>query len=190
MAGSICDVKVLWGSVWRACLFGVLLGAGFGGLYGAAFGTLIFPLLGTALGFYFGALQGATVGLPLGALDGLLLFAFTMRFRNAGRPNPRRYRQAAGITCVAASLLALLTDWVLHGFPDPDGFAATRAMSLFMSNKYLGDATNDIPNLVIWTIAPMLVVLFASWLVGRFVAGWHTREVFDKRFDAVNSEAS
>lgn len=70
-----------------------------------------------------------------------------------------------------------MTDWVLHGFPDPDGFAVTRAMNLFMSSKHLGDATNDIPNLTIWAIAPMLVALFASWLTGRIVAGWYLRKI-------------
>ena len=36
--------ELLWGSLWRATLYGVLFTAGFGSLYGAAGGTLTFPL--------------------------------------------------------------------------------------------------------------------------------------------------
>jgi hypothetical protein len=35
--------ELIWGSLWRASLYGVLLGAAFGRLFGAAFGTLVFP---------------------------------------------------------------------------------------------------------------------------------------------------
>ena len=34
---------LIWGSLLRATLYGVLLGAAFGVLYGAAGGTLTFP---------------------------------------------------------------------------------------------------------------------------------------------------
>lgn len=88
IARNISTGELFWGSFWHARLYGVILGAGFGGLYGAAFGTLIFPLIGTAIGFFFGILQGVIVGLPLGALGGLLLFALaTISYRNAERLN-------------------------------------------------------------------------------------------------------
>jgi hypothetical protein len=114
--------ELLWGSLWRAGLYGVLLGAGFGGLFGAAFATLMFPLIGTAVGLFFGAITGAGVGLPLGLLDGiLLLFWLATAYRYAALTNSRRYRLQARIVCAAGSLLALLSDWALHGLPDPDG---------------------------------------------------------------------
>jgi hypothetical protein len=56
---------LIWGCLWRAGRYGVLLGAGCGGVYSAAFGTLIFPVVGTLFSFFFGALAGAVVGLPL-----------------------------------------------------------------------------------------------------------------------------
>ena len=115
--------ELLWGSLWRAGLYGVLLGTTFGGLYGAAGGTLIFPLLGTAIGLFFGALTGAVVGLPLGLLDGLLLlFWLATAYRYVALTNSCRYRLQARIVCVAGSLLALLIDWTRHGLPYPDGF--------------------------------------------------------------------
>jgi len=76
----------------RASLYGVLLGAGFGGFYAAAFGTLIFPLLGTALGLFFGAVAGAVVGLPLGLFDGLLLSWLAAGYRSNGPLNSLRFR--------------------------------------------------------------------------------------------------
>ena len=83
---------LIWGSLWRASLYGVLLGAAFGGLYGAAGGTLTFPLIGTVVGLFFGALSGAVVGLPLGVLDGVLLSWLAVRYSCHERPNARRYR--------------------------------------------------------------------------------------------------
>ena len=105
----------------------MLLGAAFGRLYGAAFGTLIFTLIGTAIGSLFGAITGAVVGLPLGLLDGLLLSWLATAYRNAPSPNSHRYQLQARIVCVAGSLLALLSDWALHGLPEPDGFVVYRA---------------------------------------------------------------
>jgi hypothetical protein len=120
--------ELIWGSLWRASLYGVLRGAAFGGLFGAAFGTLMFPLIGTAIGSFFGAITGAVVGLPLGLLDGLLLLSWlATAYQSAARTNSRRYQLQARIVCVAGSLLALLTDWALHSLPDPNGFAIIRA---------------------------------------------------------------
>jgi hypothetical protein len=176
--GNISTAELIWGSLWRASLYGVLLGAAFGGLYGAAFGTLIFPLIGTALGFFFGALTGAVVGLPLGLLNGLLLFWLAMGYQDAVQPNSGRYRLQARIFCVAGSLLALLTDWALHGLPDPDGFATARAQRLVLDLFLpLSDPNAGVPSdaiiLGIWVFTPMLMALLASWLTGRFVAGWY-----------------
>jgi len=171
--------ELLWGSLWRAGLYGVLLGAAFGGLYGAAFGTLIFPLLGTAIGLFFGALAGAFVGLPLGLLDGLLLlFWLATAYRYAALTNSRPYRLQAGIVCVAGSLLVLLADWALHGLPDPDGFATARAQRLALDlflplSRYEAGVPPDTIILGIWVFTPMLMILVASWLTGRFVAGWY-----------------
>ena len=75
---------LIWGSLWRASLYGVLLGA--------AGGTLTFPLIGTVVGLFFGALSGAVVGLPLGVLDGVLLSWLAVRYSCHERPNARRYR--------------------------------------------------------------------------------------------------
>ena len=176
--------ELLWGSLWRAGLYGVLLGAAFGGLFGAAFGTLIFPLIGTVVGSFFGAITGAVVGLPLGLLDGLLLlFWLATAYRNAALTNSRRYRLQARIVCAEGSLLALLSDWALHGLPDPDGFATARAngmfLRLFFPPRYpdSGGVQPDAVILSIWVFTPMLMILVASWLTGRFVAGWYVDRV-------------
>ena len=176
--------ELLWGSLWRASLYGVLLGAAFGGLFGAAFGTLMFPLVGTVVGSFFGAITGAVVGLPLGLLDGLLLLScLAAGYRSVGHPNPRRFRLLAGIVCAAGSLLALLTDWALHDLPDPDGFATARAngmfLRLFFPPRYpdSGGVQPDAVILSIWVFTPMLMILVASWLTGRFVAGWYVDRV-------------
>jgi hypothetical protein len=175
--------ELLWGSLWRAGLYGVLLGAAFGGLYGAAFGTLIFPLIGTAIGLFFGAITGAVVGLPLGLLDGLLLlFWLDTAYRYAALTNSRRYRLQARIVCAAGSLLALLSDWALHGLPDPDGFATARA-SLLVLDLFLpltgggGRTPTDAITLILWVLVPLLMLLLGSWLTGRFVAGWYVDRV-------------
>jgi len=182
MAGNISTRELVWGCLWRASLYGGLLGAGFGALYGTAFGTLTFPLIGTALGFFFGALTGAVVGLPLGPLDGILLFWLAMSYQSVVRPNSRRFRLQAWIVCVAGSLLALLSDWALHDLPDPDGFATARASRLVLDLFLpLSDPNAGVPPdaiiLGIWVFTPMLTILLASWLTGRFVAGWHAGTV-------------
>jgi len=171
--------ELLWGSLWRAGLYGVLLGAAFGGLFGAAFGTLIFPLLGTVVGLFFGAITGAVVGLPLGLLDGILLLLWlATAYRNAALTNSPRYRLQTRIVCTAGSLLALSTEWALHGLPDPDGFAILRANwmveDLFLPVSESGDGVSpDAFTLGIFVFTPMLMVLVASWLTGKFVAGWY-----------------
>jgi hypothetical protein len=170
------------GCLLRASLYGVLLGAGFGGFYAAAFGTLIFPLLGTALGLFFGALAGAVVGLPLGLLDGLLLSWLAASYRSIGPLNPLRFRLQAELFCVAGTFLTLLTDWALHGLPDPDSFAIYRTyllvFDLFFPTKYLqAGVPLDIIGLSIWVFAPILMTLVASWLTGRLVARWYVGEV-------------
>jgi hypothetical protein len=166
----------------------VRLGALFGGFYAAAFGTLIFPVVGTVYGFIFGAFAGALVGLPLGLLDGLLVSWLAATYRSIRPLNPPRFRLQAEILCVAGTLVALLTDWALHGLPDPDGFAVWRAYLLgfelfFISllsipRKYLQSGVPlDVISLSIWVFAPMLMILGASWLAGRRVARWYVGEV-------------
>jgi hypothetical protein len=119
------------------------------------------------------------VGLPLGLLDGLLLLSWlATAYRNAALTNSRRYRLQARIVCAAGSLLALLTDWALHGLPDPDGFAILRAYwmveDLLLPVSDSGDGVSpDAFTPGIWVFTPMLMVFLASWLVGRFVAGWY-----------------
>lgn len=130
--GNISTGRLIWGSLWRASLYGMLLGAGFGGIYGAAFETLIFPLVGTAIGLFFGALSGAVVGLPLGLLDGILLFVFTTWSHDHERPNARRYRMQSGVVCAVGSFLALVADWALHDLPNPNNFATARASFLVL----------------------------------------------------------
>jgi hypothetical protein len=176
------------GCLWRASRHGVRLGAVIGGFYAAAFGTLIFPVVGTAYGFFFGALAGAVVGLPLGLLNGLLVSWLVASYWNIRPLNPRRFRLQAEILCVAGTLLALLTDWALHGLPDPDGFASFRAFLLVFKlffitllsipTKYLqtgGPLT--LVSLSIWVFVPMPMILVASWLTGRRVARWYVGEV-------------
>ena len=175
--GNISTAELIWGSLWRASLYGVLLGAGFGGLYGAAGGTLTFPLLGTAIGLFFGALSGAVVGLPLGVLDGILLVGFTMYYSDHERPNARRYCVRAGIVCTIGSLLALVADWALHDLPDPNDFATDRASHLVLDLFLpLTDPGARVPTdafiLIVWVFVPLLMILCASWLNGVFVAGW------------------
>ena len=172
--------ELLWGSLWRAGLYGVLLGAAFGGLFGAAFGTLMFPLIGTALGLFFGAITGAVVGVPLGLLDGLLLLSWlTTAYRNAELTNSRCYRLQARIVCAAGTLLALLTDWALHGLPDLEGFAILRAnglvLKLFLpTSGAVGEGVPpDAITLGMFVFTPMLMALLASWLTGGFLAGWY-----------------
>jgi len=186
---NMSTAESIWGFVWRAGLYGGLLGAAFGGLYGAAFGTLIFPLIGTALGFFFGALTGAVVGLPLGLLNGLLLLGLATSYQSAVHQNSRRYLLQARIVCVAGSLLALLTDWALHDLPDPDSFAIIRAnvlvLDLFLPVSDAGSGASPdaitLGALGILVFPPMLMILFASWLTGRFVAGWYAGRVCPTR---------
>jgi hypothetical protein len=179
---------LIWGCLWRAGRYGVLLGAGLGGVYSAAFGTLIFPVVGTLFSFFFGALAGAVVGLPLGLLDGLLISWVAATYRGIRPLNPRRFRLQAEILCVAGPFLALLTDWALHGLPDPDGFASFRAyvvvFELFfisllsIPTKYVQTgAPLDVISLSIWVFVPMPMILVASWLTGRRVARWYVDEV-------------
>jgi cytochrome bd-type quinol oxidase subunit 2 len=173
---------LIWGSLLRASLYGVLLGAAFGGLYGAAGGTLIFPLIGTVVGLFFGALSGAVVRLPLGVLDGVLLSWLAVRYSSHDRPNARRYRARAGIVCAVGSLLALVADWALHDLPDPNDFATDRAshlvLDLFLPLTEQGSRVpTDAVILIVWVFVPLLLILCASWLNGVFVAGWHAGRV-------------
>ena len=119
------------------------------------------------------------MGLPLGLLNGLLLlFWLATVYRNAALTNSRRYRLQARIVCVAGSLLALVTDWALHSLPDPEGFAILRAYwmveDVFLPVSDSGDGVSpDAITLGIFVFTPMLMALLASWLTGRFVAGWY-----------------
>ena len=174
---------LIWGLVWRASLYGMLLCAASGGLYGAAFGTLVFPLLGTALGLFFGTITGALVGLPLGLLDGFLLFGFTEWYRDVGSPDARRFPVQAGIVCTTGSFLALMADWASHGLLEPDSFATGRALLLvhdllFPSTGSGDDSTPiDALILILWVLVPLLMILCASWLNGVFVARWYAGRV-------------
>jgi hypothetical protein len=174
--------ELLWGSLWRASLYGVLLTAGFGALYGAAGGTLTFPLVGTIIGFFFGALSGAVIGMPLGLLNGVLLFWLTVSYRSVGRLDPRRYRRQSGILCATGTLLALVADWALHDLPDPNTFATDRASHLIIDIFLpISDPGARVPTdtviLLVWVFVPMLAIVLASWLTGRFVAGWYVDRV-------------
>jgi hypothetical protein len=138
---------------------------------------------------FFGAITGAVVGLPLGLLDGLLLSWLATAYRNAPRLNSRRYQLQARIVCVVGSLLALLIDWSLHGLPDPDGFVVYRAnvlvQDLFLPVSDAGGGASPaaitLGALGILVFPPMLMILFASWLTGRFVAGWYAGRVYPPR---------
>lgn len=97
---NIDKAWLLWGCLWRASLYELLLGAAFAGFYGAVFGTLAFPVVGTLIGFVFGAPAGALVGLPLGLIDGLLLMIWlTVSTHEDEILNPHRYRLRAGAVC-------------------------------------------------------------------------------------------
>jgi hypothetical protein len=150
--GNIGAVGLFWGSLWRACLYGVFLTACLGALYGAACGTLTFLLIGTAFGLFFEHL------------------------------NSRRYRWPAGIVCTAGNLLALVVDWALHDLPDPTGFATDRAsdlaLDLFLpvSDQNAALPANTIIRFV-WVFVPMLMILLALWLTGRLVSGWYADKV-------------
>lgn len=182
MAANVGTGGLIRGSLWRASLYGMLLGAGFGGLYGAAGGTLTFPLIGTVVGLFFGALSGAVVGLPLGLLEGILLIGFTIWSHDHERPNARRYRMQAGVVCAAGSLLALVADWALHDLPDPNNFATDRASHLVL-DQFLPltgggrRAPTEASILVVWVLVPLLMILLASWLNGTLVAGWYSRNI-------------
>ena len=175
---------LFWGTLWRASLYGVLLGAAFGGFYGAAFGTLIFPLVGTMIGLVFGTPAGALVGLPLGLLDGLALILLALGYREYEFPNPRRYRLQAGALCALVSLLALVGDWAQHGLPEPAYFATGRAFCL--SVNLIDPPCSQVRDtgmppdpfaLTIWVLVPLTMAVFASWLTGRFVTGWYAGAV-------------
>jgi hypothetical protein len=170
---------LLWGSLWRASLYGTLLTAGFGALYGAAGGTLTFPLVGTIIGLFFGALSGAVIGLPLGLLNGLFLFWLTVSHRSVGRLDLCRYRGQAGILCATGTLLALFADWALHDLPNPNTFATDRASRLIIDLFLpISDPGARVPTdtviLLVWVFVPMLAIVLASWLTGRFVAKWYS----------------
>jgi hypothetical protein len=63
--GNTSTAGLIWGSLRRASLYGMLLGAGLGGLYGASLGTLLYGFFGAPLGLLFGAIAGAHRSLPL-----------------------------------------------------------------------------------------------------------------------------
>jgi hypothetical protein len=173
--------RLFWSCLWRASRYELLLGALFGGFYGAVFGTLVFPLAGTMIGLFLGALPGAMVGLPLGLIDGLLLFWLAVSHREDERPYPRRYRLQAGIVCALGSLLALVGDWALHGLPDPNYFATSRAacLSVYLMEPpcSLDEGISAAMALTIWVFVPMTMALFASWLTGRRVGEWYAGTV-------------
>src|SRR5829696_7865068 len=151
---------LIWGSLWRASLYGMLLGAGLGGLYGASLGTLLYSFFGIPFGLFFGAIEGRRGSYndtPIG---------------------PRVLRQLGATTCAVAALAALFVDWLLSGLPDPDGFATSRILRLLLSQAggYSGVPT-DAFTLTIWVFAPMSVAFLGSWLTGRFVAGWYAGTV-------------
>ena len=175
---------LIWGSLWRASLYGMLLGAGLGGLYGASLGTLLYSFFGIPFGLFFGAIAGATAGLLLGVFDGLVLSALLRVIEDRrGSYNdtpigPRVLRRLGATTCAVAALAALFVDWLLSGLPDPDGFATSRILRLLLSQAggYSGVPT-DAFTLTIWVFAPMSVAFLGSWLTGRFVAGWYAGTV-------------
>jgi hypothetical protein len=104
---------LIWGSLWRASLYGMLLGAGFGGLYGASLGTLLFSFFGTPFGLLLGAIAGVAAGLLLGVFDGLVLSALLRVIgRRRGSYNgtpigPRVLRRLGATTCAVATLATL-----------------------------------------------------------------------------------
>jgi len=173
--------RLFWVCLWRASRYKLLLGALFGGFYGAAFGTLLFPLVGTMIGFVLGAPAGALVGLPLGLLDGLLLFWLVVSHREDERPNPRRYLLQTGTVCAVGSLLALVGDWAMHGLPDPNYFATSRAacLSVYLMKPpcSLDEGMSTAMALTIWVFVPLTMAVLASWLTGRRVAGWYAGTV-------------
>ena len=80
--------------------------------------VVVAALLLAGYGAGFGVLIVAPVGLVLGALGGLFVVALTLAAYRSPPPDGRGYREAAGLSCAAAALLALAGDWALHGFPD------------------------------------------------------------------------
>ena len=78
---------------------------------------------------------------------------------------------------MAGSLLALLTDWALHGLPDPDGFAFIRA-NLLVQDLFLplGGSQTDtgaLHNLAfLVAFLPLILAYTAASIAMRKVAGW------------------
>ena len=175
---NIDKAWLLWGCLWRASLYELLLGAAFAGFYGAVFGTLAFPVVGTLIGFVFGAPAGALVGLPLGLIDGLLLMIWlTVSTHEDEILNPHRYRLRAGAVCAVGSLIALLGDWALHGLSDSNYFATSRTacLSVYLIDPpcALDEGMPIAMDLTILVIVPLTMAVLASRFTGRIVAGWY-----------------
>ncbi|HEV2092677.1 MAG TPA: hypothetical protein VGR18_05875 [Rubrobacter sp.] len=187
-------VKLLWFFTWRMALLGLASRAALGGVYGAAllaisglyeeFSTnlpgevpmgpvqvVLAAWLLAGFGGGFGALIGAPVGLALGALGGLVVVALTLAAYRSPPPDGRGYREAAGLSCAVAALLALAADWALHGFPDASTVVFWRLLPFETMESERGS------NEGFWLVGviPTLAAVLAMWWAGRKVAGWYAR---------------
>lgn len=176
-------LRMLWFFLWRTALRGAALSAAL--LAAAVFALAIVNFVysdasgdaGVATGLVylvaicvlFGAL-GAAVGFVLGLLCGLVLSSLTSVLYHPRPADPARYRRAAGWTCAAVAALALMTDWLLNGYPNPYDFALQR----LLQEPFVIDVSAV--NVFLLVIVPTLLFSLAAWLSGRNVAGRYVRE--------------
>jgi hypothetical protein len=187
--------KLLRFFVWRMALLGLASGAVLGAAYGVAllsigglyeeFSTdlpgevpigpvqvVVGALLLAGYGAGFGVLIGSPVGLALGALGGLVVGALTLAAYRSPPPDGRGYREAAGLSCAAASLLALAADWMLHGFPD----ASTLAFWRLLPTETIEGERGSTDGLWLVGVIPTLAAVLAMWWAGRRIAVRYARK--------------
>lgn len=165
-------VRLFWGFLWRMVLSGFV------------FGTILVAVFGTALpgptgmdtlgprGELLGVFAGALEGSKLGSICGLLLFVTTRAFYSPAPGNVQDYLAASGAACALVALTLSLTDWMLHGCPDPDSLALWRTLDVF------GPVRTSWPNGtgIIFGTGPLLAATLDMGLSGVAAASWYARK--------------
>jgi hypothetical protein len=185
---------LLWFFLWRTSLLGLVLGAVLAGAYRSlpvALAMIISTLTeetlgvsgpGVGLGWVVGTFlvlgaAGAAVGFVLGTIAGLLGALLTRLLFPRSTPDVRAYRRAVGAVCAGSSAVVLLTDWLLHDFPNANGFILSRLLV-----GVFGEDTSAV-GVFIQALVPTLLFSSAIWWAGRKVAGRYAQEAGSPRGD-------
>jgi hypothetical protein len=165
-------IGLFWGLLWRMVLSGLVFGAILVAVFGTALpgptGMNHLGSRGELLGVFAGALEGST----LGAICGLLLFVTTRAFYFPALGNVHDYLATSGAMCALASLTLSLTDWLLHGCPNPNSLALWRTLDMF------GPVRTSWPvgTSLLFGTGPLLAATLDMGLSGVAAASWYARE--------------